>query len=150
MDYRTSASFGKRQEYVAMAELLRRGFDVYQTLVDDQQIDCVIRREKDGELSYLDIQIKARSKLAKNSGTFSAMEIRNPRENFYFIFYAELIDTYWIFPSLELIDLANVVKSGKNEGKFRIVLVNYNISGVKPRPIFKPYQNAFEILDNPV
>lgn len=70
MDYQTSASFGKRQEYVAMAELLRRGFDVCQTLVDDQQIDCAIRREKDGELSYLDIQIKARSKLAKDSGTF--------------------------------------------------------------------------------
>lgn len=77
------------------------------------------------------------------------MEIRNPRENFYFIFYAELIDTYWIFPLLELIELANVVKSGKNEGNFRIVLVNYNISGWKPRPKFKPYLNAFEILDNP-
>jgi hypothetical protein len=29
MSFRTSASFGKRQEYVAIAELLRRGFDVY-------------------------------------------------------------------------------------------------------------------------
>ena len=29
MDYRSSAFFGKRQEYVAVAELLRQGFDVY-------------------------------------------------------------------------------------------------------------------------
>ena len=34
--FRSSASFGKRQEFVAIAELLRRGFDVYLTLVDDQ------------------------------------------------------------------------------------------------------------------
>lgn len=49
--YRSTASFGKRQEYVVIAELLRRGFDVYQTLVDDQGIDCVIRQEMEGELT---------------------------------------------------------------------------------------------------
>ena len=69
-------------------ELLRRGYDVYMTLVDDQQIDCVIRQEKNGKLRYLDVQIKARSENAKNPGTFSAMEIRQPRENFIYIFYS--------------------------------------------------------------
>lgn len=44
--FRSSASFGKRQEYIAVAELLRRGFDVYMTLVDDQQIDCAFRQTK--------------------------------------------------------------------------------------------------------
>lgn len=34
MAYRDSSSFGKRQEYIAIAELLKRGFDVYMTLVD--------------------------------------------------------------------------------------------------------------------
>jgi hypothetical protein len=43
--FRPSGSFGKRQEYIAVAELLRRGYDVYMTLVDDQQIDCVVRLE---------------------------------------------------------------------------------------------------------
>jgi hypothetical protein len=33
MNHRSTASFGKRQEYIAVAELLRRGFDVYMTLV---------------------------------------------------------------------------------------------------------------------
>ena len=46
MKHRSTASFGKRQEYIAVAELLRRGFDVYMTLVDDQQIDCVVRQER--------------------------------------------------------------------------------------------------------
>ncbi len=38
MSYRDTASFGKRQEYSVIAELLKRGFDVYMTLVDDQGI----------------------------------------------------------------------------------------------------------------
>jgi hypothetical protein len=44
MTHRSTASFGKRQESIAVAELLRRGFAVYMTLVDDQQIDCIISR----------------------------------------------------------------------------------------------------------
>lgn len=63
MSFRTSASFGKRQEYVAIAELLRRGFDVYMTLVDDQQIDCIIRQERAGELI---VNEAARAALAQN------------------------------------------------------------------------------------
>ena len=99
--FRSSASFGKRQEYIAIAELLRLGFDVYMTLVDDQQIDCIIRQEIEGHLRYLDIQIKARSKDCSidNAGRFAAMEIRSPHENFYYIFYSEQANTYWIVPS---------------------------------------------------
>ena len=145
--YRSSASFGKRQEYIAVGELLRRGHDVYMTLVDDQQIDCIIRQEKNGKLRYLDIQIKARSENAKNPGTFSAMFIRQPRENFFFIFYSEQATTYWIVPSLQLIKEANQNKSGVHVGKYRMVFVNANKSGVSPRPRFKKYENAFDLLD---
>ena len=38
MVFRDRASFGKRQEYVAIAELLKREYDVYMTLVDDRGI----------------------------------------------------------------------------------------------------------------
>jgi hypothetical protein len=139
MDYRSSASFGKRQEFVAIAELLRRNFDVYLTLVDDQQIDCIIRQEKDRKLRYLDIQIKARSKEAQNPGRFSAMEICNPRENFYFIFYDEQVDTYWVIPSLRLIEEARQNKTGKNAGKYTITFCNTLKTGVKPRPRLAVY-----------
>ncbi|MDD2921740.1 MAG: hypothetical protein PHQ36_05575 [Anaerolineales bacterium] len=147
MAYRSSASFGKRQEYIAVAELLRRGHDVYMTLVDDQQIDCIIRQEKNRKLRYLDIQIKARSENAKHPGTFSAMTIRQPRENFYYIFYSEQANTYWIVPSLEVVKEANHVKSGENKGKLRIVFTNTNKSEVKPRPKFQKYENAFDLLE---
>ena len=48
MSYRSSSSFGKRQKYAAVAEMLRRGFEVQMTLVDDHQIACIIRQEKNG------------------------------------------------------------------------------------------------------
>ena len=145
--FRNAASFGKRQEYIAVAELLRRSHDVYMTLVDDQQIDCVIRQEKDGVPRYLDIQIKARSNDAKNPATFAAMAVRKPREDFYFIFYSERANTYWIVPSLELVKEANQGKSGSNKGKYRIVFVNKVKVGFRPRPRFKKYENAFALLD---
>jgi hypothetical protein len=147
MDYRSTASFGKRQEFIVIARLLQLGHDVYLTLVDDQQIDCVIRQENGTNLRYLDIQIKARSSKINNPGTFSALEIRKPRENFYFIFYSELIDTYWIISSLDFIKEANQIKSGKNAGKYSIKFVNKYKENAKPRPRFSKYENAFNILD---
>jgi len=149
MAFRSAASFGKRQEYIAVAELLRRGYDVYMTLVDDQQIDCVLRVERRGRPRYLDIQIKARSTDCKPSyaGTFAAMEIRQPRPNFYFIFFSEQARTYWVVPSLDLVREATRNKSGKNAGKYRIMFCNVSRSGeVRPRPRFKRYENNFALL----
>jgi hypothetical protein len=148
-NYRSSASFGKRQEYVVIAELLRRGFDVYQTLVDDQGIDCIIRQDGQGKLRYIDIQIKARSKNCnpRNAGRFAAMEIISPRPNYYFIFYSERADTYWVIPSLELISLASQNKSGQNRGKYTINFCNLRANGeVVPRPRFDRYKNNFDLL----
>jgi hypothetical protein len=146
--FRSSASFGKRQEYIAVAELLRRGFDVYMTLVDDQQIDCIIREEQGNRLHYLDIQIKARSHdcKPKNAGMFAAMEIRRPRKDFFFIFYSEHADKYWVVPSLELVQLARRNKQGKNRGKYTINFCGLRKSGVTPRPKFRDYENAFGLL----
>src|SRR6185295_14498404 len=107
MVFRSSASFGKRMEFVAVGELLRRGYDVYMTLVDDQQIDCIIRQEVNGLPYYVDIQIKARSNIAKNPAVFAGLEIRNPRQNYFFLFYSEVVDMYWVMPSLEFIQHAN-------------------------------------------
>ncbi len=150
MDFRSSASFGKRQEFVAIAELLRRGFDVYLTLVDDQQIDCVVRKEVRGKPVYMDIQIKARSSRCKpyGAGIFAAMEVRKPRKNFFFIFYSEQANTYWIMPSLRLVKEANRGKSGKGKGTYRIMFTNHSkkTGKVKPRPRFAEFQDNFDIL----
>lgn len=150
MPYRDSASFGKRQEFVAISELLRRGFDVYLTLVDDLQIDCVVRQVVNGEPVYLDVQIKARSFKAnkRNAGTFSALEVRNPRKNFFFIFYSEQAAAYWIMPSLDLVKEANRNKTGTNKGRYRIVFTNHSqkTGEVRPRPRFDRYRDNYDLL----
>jgi hypothetical protein len=61
MSFRDPQSFGKRQEFIAIAVLVEKGCDAYLTLVDDQQIDCIIRYADGGEPTYHDVQIKARS-----------------------------------------------------------------------------------------
>lgn len=148
--FRSSASFGKRQEFVAIAELLRRGMDVYLTLVDDQQIDCIVRLERRGRPVYIDVQIKARSMDCNpwNAGRFAAMEIRRPRKNFFFVFYSERADAYWVVPSRDVVRLANRNKAGKNAGKYSIVFTNYSTKTgkVTSRPKFKRYENAFSLI----
>jgi len=133
-----------------MGELLRRGFDVYMTLVDDQQIDCVIRREVKGMPIYIDVQIKARSNHCKpgQAGTFAAMEIRRPRKNFFFIFYSEQANMYWVLPSLQLKKEARLQAGGKHAGKYSICFTNYSLSKklVTPRPRFAQYENAFDVI----
>ncbi len=135
MKYRDSASFGKRQEYIVIAELLRRGFDVYATLVDDQGIDCIVRLN--GK-KYLDIQIKARSKVAKQWNFFAAMSFI-PRQNYWFIFYTEMNNTFWILPSFDVSTLSVMNKTGKNKGKRSLSLPKV-LSGCKAQK-FKKYMN---------
>jgi hypothetical protein len=118
MGYRDTASFGKRQEYSVVAELLRRNFDVYMTLVDDQGIDCVVRLDA---AHYVDVQIKARSKDAKKWSTFAAMDFE-PRPNLFFIFYTEKNETLWTIPSPELARLCRQNRSGKSAGRRTLVL----------------------------
>ena len=143
MAYRDTASFGKRQEYIAIAELLKRHFDVYMTLVDDQGIDCIIKRKHD----YLDVQIKARSRDCKpyDAGRFAAMNIPNPRKNWWFIFYSEHINKYWIINSLVLTQsgIASQNKKGKNAGKWHINLALYSKKRkeVKANPRFSEYED---------
>lgn len=145
--FRGRASFGKRQEFIVIAEMLRRGFDVYIPLVDDQQIDCIIRR---GANDYVDIQIKARSKdcLPYDAGRFAAMDIPGPREKYFFIFYSEQADCYWIFPSLKLVELASRNRTGRNIGKYHINLTGYSEKReqVYPNPKFDEYKNNFGLL----
>ena len=109
--YRNTASFGKRQEYIAIAKLLERGYDVYMTLVDDQGIDCIIRHDNGSQIIYLELQIKARSKTAKYFDKFGPLRHAD-RKNYLFLLYSEKLDKYWVIPSTELPNLGNKQKNG--------------------------------------
>jgi len=45
-----------------------------------------------------------------------------------------------------LIQEANQNKGGVNKGEYSINFCNVTKSGVKPRPRFKNYENAFDLL----
>ena len=95
--------------------MLKEGIDVYMPLIDDNGIDAVVRRE-DG--AFVEVQIKARSKdvVMGNAALFAALT-HDQRENYYFVFYSERLETFWIMSSEEFIEESVQNKSGKNVGK---------------------------------
>ena len=143
--FRDTASFGKQQEYIAIAELLKRGHDVYMPLVDDQGIDCIIRR---GDHDYIDLQIKAKSENCQpgNAGIIAPLKIPNPRDNYFFLLYCEYIDTYWIFPSIYLADKDRMTETGKNKGTYSINLTRQRKGEVYAKEEYSVYKNNFELL----
>ena len=115
MDFRHSAAFGKRIEYWVIGRMLKEGLDVYVPLVDDMGIDAVVRRA-DG--AFVEVQIKARSaKVAAGDAALFAAIKHEYRENYWFVFYSERLDTTWIMSSQEFLAEASQNKTGKNKGK---------------------------------
>ena len=115
MRFRHSAGFGKRIEFYLIGKMLKEGLDCYIPLVDDDGIDVVVRRN-DG--SFIEVQIKARSNDIKSgdAALFAAMT-HELRDNYYFVFYSERMDTMGILSSKEYLDECVTNKTGKNVGK---------------------------------
>lgn len=113
--FRHSAGFGKRIEFWVGGLMLKEGIDVYMPLIDDNGIDAVVRRE-DG--TFVEVQVKARSKnvVMGDAALFAALT-HEYRANYYFVFYSERLDTFWIMSSEEFIEESVQNKSGKNIGK---------------------------------
>ena len=145
--FRNRASFGKRQEYTVIAEMLKRGSDACIPLVDDQHIDCIIRR---GDGDYLDVQIEASSNdcIPFDPGSSAATGIPYPRGSCYFIFYSEQTGCHWILPSLKLVELASRNKQGANVGRYSINLTGWSKKRgqVYLTPRFDEYKNNFSLL----
>ncbi len=114
ISFRHSAGFGKRIEYYIVGLMLKQGLDVYLPVVDDDAIDAVVKRP-DG--NFVEVQIKARSKecLFGDAALFASLR-HDYRPNYWFVFYAERMDTMWIMSSREFIDIAHQNKQGKNSG----------------------------------
>lgn len=113
-DFRHNAAFGKRIEYWVIGQMLKEGLDVYVPMVDDDAIDAVVKRP-DGK--FVEVQIKARSKrvLFGDAALFAAIR-HEYRKNYWFVFYAERMETIWILSSKEFIKEATQNKTGKGAG----------------------------------
>ena len=126
--FRHTAGFGKRMEYIVIAEMLKEGMDVYVPLVDDNGIDAVVRRS-DG--TFVEVQIKARSNDVRPGDEALFAGIKHiARENYWFIFYSEGVHEtpatkeakpmIWVMSSAEFIASASKNKTGKNVGQWSI------------------------------
>lgn len=122
--FRSSAAFGKRMEFYVVGLMLKEGLDVYLPLVDDDAIDAVVKRP-DGR--FVEVQIKARSRDVGfgHAGLFAALT-HEYRENYWFVFYSERMDTIWIMSSKEFVDESRQNKEGKNAGKRTIIFNGKN------------------------
>lgn len=113
--FRHSAGFGKRIEYWVAGLMLKEGIDVYMPLIDDNGIDAVVRRPNG---TFIEIQVKARSKdvVVGDAALFAALS-HEIRENYWFVFYSERMDTFWIMTSEEFVRESVQNRTGKNQGK---------------------------------
>ncbi len=133
--FRNSAAFGKRMEFYVVGLMLKEGLDVYLPLVDDDAIDAVVKRP-DGR--FVEVQIKARSKDARfgDAALFAALT-HNVRQNYWFVFFSERMNTIWIMSSREFIRDSHQNKTGENAGKRTISFngkkTNAKTEHVKPQ-----------------
>ncbi len=121
--------------------MLKEGLDVYIPLVDDNAIDAVVRRP-DG--SFVEVQIKARSKdvVEGDAALFAAIP-HELRENYWFVFYSERLETMWILSSEEFITESYQNKTGKNVGK-RILCFNGKKKNKTTGKIEEPIKPQFQ------
>lgn len=142
LSYRHTASFGKRIEYYIIGLMLKEGLDCYLPMVDDDGIDCVIRKN-DG--TFIEIQIKARSKDVGlgDAALFAALR-HDARKNYFFVFYSERLENTWIMSSEEFLKECSTNKNGKHIGT-RSIWFNdtKTVAGKKteyPKDKYKKYE----------
>jgi hypothetical protein len=116
LSFRNAAGFGRRMEYWIIGRMLKEGLDVYVPLVDDFGIDAVIRKHDD---QFIEVQIKARSAtvIDGDAALFAAIQHPKVRDNYYFVFYSERLDSTWIMSSEEFMKESDTNKAGKHVGK---------------------------------
>lgn len=118
------------------------GLDCYVPLVDDHGVDCVIKK---GDGTFIEVQIKARSKkVAEGDAALFSAITHEPKKNFYFVFYSERLGLTWILSSEEFLKECVTNKNGKNAGKRSIWFngTKTDQNGVKQeydKPQFKQY-----------
>ena len=94
--------------------MLKQGLDVYTPEVDDDGVDLVVKSPKG---HFVAVQVKAVA-----AGAFFAGISHKARPDYWFVFYSESMDTFWVFSSSEFRLEAKANNQGKNVGKYSIKL----------------------------
>lgn len=126
----------KRVVFHAVQELVQRKYEVYVSVEKEAEINCVLILEQN---RHIDLHIDAHSGSIKTWHRFENIPCE-PRDNFYFLFYTEPDNRFYIIPSEDLPKMAKPRSNGNYD--FDV----YDI-GVK---ILSPYtdRNGFKRLEN--
>lgn len=120
--YNRKQSLGTSIELLITSQLLDEGREVWVPTVDDHGVDLLVKtrnviqgnRTLAEHFDFQEIQIKS----VKNGGLF-VFSCKNPRPNYWFIFFVKEKGTYWLINSLDLVNnIAYMNKSGGNVGKY--------------------------------
>jgi hypothetical protein len=127
---------GKMGELAVLGELLKRGFQVYQPMVDTG-IDCLVDV---GEGNYKEIQIKSR----EDDAIFTP-KLFKPRNSFFLIcsVNSKRGDFLWVFPSA--IFYANAARFKNKKGK-EFLQLRIGAEGSETFERFREYRDNFPKL----
>jgi len=131
-----SQTKGKMGELAVLAEILKRGFQVYQPMVDTG-IDCLVDV---GEGNYKEIQIKSR----QDSAVFTIRKF-TPSDHFFVIcsVNSKQGDYLWVFPSKVFHE--NATPSKDKRGREHLQL-RIGIEGSDSFERFREYRDNFQKL----
>ena len=142
----TSQQKGKRAEFLAFGELVKRGADIYLPVIDTG-IDAIIRKQ-DG--TYLQIQVKS-TKAPGMAGWFNVYDLDQYKGKRLFIICVDLSKEppeTWILPSEVFQKHAVVWDTKKGWKRYTLGMDSRDTKhGNKPRQeLLKKYCGAWELL----
>lgn len=116
---------GTATEMLISSILINEERELYIPAVDDRGIDLIIRTnnfvkgngDKAENFEFQEIQIKSLSE-----GGLFAFHCKEPKPNYWFIFYVQSINTFWLMNSLEVHSLSNISQGEKSFGMHSIQL----------------------------
>ena len=118
INHKKLTGFGKQMEYKIISLMLKEGLDVYTPLVDDDSVDLIIKKSNG---TFIEIQIKARSKTVAMGKAASFPHISHKkRKNYFFVFYSERFNTFWIMSSEEFLKHSSLNRIGGHIGRRNI------------------------------
>lgn len=79
-------------------------------------VDAIIKRG-DGSTALIQIKARSRDVIAGDAALFAAIPHDEVRQNYWFVFYSERMDTTWVMTSAEFDKEAVKNRSGKNIGR---------------------------------
>ncbi len=131
---------GKKGEYKVIGRLLDRGYPVYAPIVDIEGVDCILRNNK-GKL--IEVQVKSSGQDAKEPYKIVFKWDKKSRRNYFFIFYIEKEDAYWIIPSEYLTGKDNKEIYGPDKSGY--CGIDFTVSN--HREWYKDFKNNWDILE---